>query len=111
MDEEGDRGMVTLFGGIVALVLGFIGLIVWWPEFVDLLLAGIPLVLLLGGALATYLGIEEWKDKQSMAAQSAPSFPDAEAERYKAEAEKYKRELEEMKKSPPEEKPAEESGE
>ncbi len=34
-----------------------------WHHFFDLLAGGIPFLLLLGGALAVYLGFEETKDK------------------------------------------------
>jgi hypothetical protein len=57
--------MMALAGGLVALILGIIGIIAWWPYFVKALAAGIPVVLLLGGALATYLGIEELKDRKA----------------------------------------------
>lgn len=90
--------MVTLVGGIIALILGLLGLVYWWEPFIIILQAGIPLILILGGALATYLGIEEWKDSQSLADTGAYN-PDPEAERYKAEAEKYKAELEALKKT------------
>jgi hypothetical protein len=86
--------MVTLVGGIVALVLGFLGLVYWWSAMVIVLKAGIPLVLLVGGALATYLGIEEWKESQAGDQTDDVSFRDSEVERYRAEAEKLKRELE-----------------
>ncbi|MBF0528480.1 MAG: hypothetical protein HQK55_04250 [Deltaproteobacteria bacterium] len=92
--------MMTLVGGIVALILGVIGLFVWWDPFLRLLQAGIPLVLILGGALATYLGIEEWKDSKSLA-EPGLRAPDPEVERYKAEAEKYKSELEALKGAQP----------
>lgn len=88
--------MMTLVGGVVALILGLLGLLVWWDPFVKLLQAGIPLILILGGALATYLGVEEWKDSQSLS-EAAGRGPDPEVERYKAEAEKYKSELEALK--------------
>ncbi|MEW6266546.1 MAG: hypothetical protein AB1641_26040 [Thermodesulfobacteriota bacterium] len=91
--------MVTLVGGIIALILGLLGLVYWWDQFVIVLRAGIPLVLILGGALATYLGIEEWKDSQALS-ESGTYTPDPEVERYKAEAEKYKAELEAMKGKP-----------
>ena len=58
--------MAALAGGVVSLVLGIILIIVWWPYFVKALMAGIPLVLILGGALAAYLGFEEVKDKRSV---------------------------------------------
>ena len=89
--------MTTLVGGVIALVLGLLGLVYWWDQFIIILQAGIPLVLVLGGALAVYLGVEEWKDAQSAAESGAFNAMDAEAERYRAEAEKYKAELEAMK--------------
>lgn len=96
--------MSALIGGIVAMVLGLIGLIVWWEHFIQALLAIIPLMLIVGGALATYLGIEEWKDTTSQtenfgAAPSDGSGESGEAEKYKAEAEKYKSELDSIKKA------------
>ncbi|MGD8228880.1 MAG: hypothetical protein PVI20_13940 [Desulfobacteraceae bacterium] len=57
--------MMALAGGLIALILGIIGIIAWWPYFVKALAAGIPVVLLLGGALATYLGIEELRDRKA----------------------------------------------
>ena len=56
---------MALAGGLIALILGIIGIITWWPYFVKALAAGIPVALLLGGALATYLGIEEIKDRKA----------------------------------------------
>ena len=57
--------MMALAGGLIALVLGIIGIIAWWGFFIKALMAGIPIMLILGGALATYLGIEEIKDKKA----------------------------------------------
>lgn len=88
--------MVTLVGGIIALILGLLGLAYWWDPFIIVLQAAIPIILILGGALATYLGMEEWKDSQAMS-EPASYGPDPEAERYKAEAEKYRSELEALK--------------
>jgi len=93
--------MTALIGGIVALVLGIIGIIVWWKYFLILLGGGIPLVLILGGALATYLGVEEYKDKLERGKMEeepiAPS-PPADSDTYKKESEKYKEEVESLKK-------------
>jgi flagellar biosynthesis component FlhA len=55
--------MQVLIGGAVAAVLGLIGLIIWWKEFLMLLMGGIPIALLLGGALAIYVGYDEMKDQ------------------------------------------------
>ncbi len=54
--------MKTLIGGAVAAVLGLIGLSVWWKPFFQLLAGSIPVILLLGGGLALYLGFDELKD-------------------------------------------------
>lgn len=56
---------MALAGGLIALILGIIGIIIWWGYFVKALAAGVPVVLLLGGALATYLGIEEIRDRRA----------------------------------------------
>jgi uncharacterized membrane protein YqjE len=57
--------MMALAGGLIALVLGIIGLFVWWGYFLKALMAGLPAMFILGGALATYLGIEEIRDKRA----------------------------------------------
>jgi uncharacterized membrane protein YqjE len=90
--------MTALAGGLVALILGIIGIVVWWTYFLKALMAGIPVMLLLGGALATYLGIEEMKDKKA-----AESF-DTEKDDLKREVDTLKQELKDLKqedKTPP----------
>lgn len=77
--------MMALAGGVVALVLGIIGIFIWWPYFIKALMAGVPVMLILGGALAAYLGIEEIKDKKA-------------AERFESEKDDLKREVENLKK-------------
>jgi hypothetical protein len=85
--------MVALIGGLAALLLGIIGIIGWWEEFLWLLKGVIPLVLLLGGALATYLGLEEMKDKRRAEEEQtqAPYQPQGE------DVDKYKEEVAELK--------------
>lgn len=83
--------MAALGGGLVALVLGIIGIIVWWGFFVKALLAAVPAMLILGGALAAYLGFEELKDKKN-----APEAFDDTAS-LKSEVENLKNEVREMK--------------
>jgi len=55
--------MVVFAVGLAVLVLGVVGIIVWGNEFVYILKGTIPAMLILGGALAAYLGFEEIKDK------------------------------------------------
>jgi hypothetical protein len=94
--------MTALVGGLVAVALGLIGLGVWWRDFLTLILGGVPLLLLLGGALAVYLGFEETKDKFFKKAETPayepPKMAEAEVEQYKSEVERLKKEVEDLKK-------------
>ena len=54
--------MKTLIGGAIAVVIGIIGVLVWWKSFFAILAGFIPVMLLLGGGLAIYLGFDELKD-------------------------------------------------
>lgn len=84
--------MTALFGGIVALVLGVVLLLEWWESFLHILQGSIPVLLLAGGALATYLGVEELREKLEVAPGAERTSPE-EAERYRKEAERYRQEL------------------
>jgi len=54
--------MKTLIGGAVAVLLGIIGISIWFGAFLQILAGAIPPILLLGGGLALYLGFDELKD-------------------------------------------------
>src|SRR5665647_2932502 len=75
----------------------------WWKHFLALLAGGLPLILLLGGALAVYLGFEETKDKffkkPETPAYEPPKMAEAEVEKYKAEVDRLKSEIEDLKNS------------
>jgi hypothetical protein len=91
--------MKTLIGGAVAAVLGLIGMSVWWKPFLQLLAGAIPVMLLLGGGLALYLGFDELKDtwkKEDAPGVDTTSTSD-EAEKYKKEVEDLKKEIESLK--------------
>ncbi len=101
--------MQVLIGGVVAAVLGFVGLIAWWKQFLLILMGGIPIALLLGGALAIYVGYDEIKDqmrekkekeKKDEEKEDELSKAKNELEKAKAEAEKYKAEAEKVKEKP-----------
>ena len=89
--------MKTLIGGAVASVLGLIGLSVWFGAFLQLLAGAIPVMLLLGGGLALYLGFDElkdtWKKEDTM---DAPG-PSDDSEQYKQEIDDLKKEIETLK--------------
>jgi hypothetical protein len=90
--------MKTLIGGAVAAVLGLIGLTVWFSEFLQLLAGAIPVMLLLGGGLALYLGFDEMKDSWKKEDTSADVGPaDTDAEKYKSEIDELKKEIESLK--------------
>jgi uncharacterized membrane protein YqjE len=93
--------MAALAGGLVALILGVIGIIIWWGYFLKALLAAVPAMLILGGALAVYLGVEEIRDKRR-----ADSFNDT-TSNLKSEVETLKEEIKELKKDKEEEKQSE----
>lgn len=94
--------MKVLIGGAIAAVLGLIGLGIWWKEFFVLIAGGIPIILLLGGALAIYVGFDEMKDQMKLKEEETASTVDLDAakeelQKAKAEAERYKAELEKAK--------------
>ena len=90
--------MKTLIGGAVAAVLGIIGLSIWFGEFLQLLAGAVPIMLLLGGGLAIYLGFDELKDswkKEETVVET--SFKTDEVEKYKNEIDELKKEIETLK--------------
>ena len=90
--------MAALFGGLVALILGIIGIVIFWGYFIKALAAGIPVLLILGGALATYLGIEEWKDRRSAEKFDEEPEKEPDTSKLKEEVENIKKEVEDLKK-------------
>jgi hypothetical protein len=93
--------MKTLIGGAIAAALGLIGLVIWWGQFLMVLAGIIPAMLLLGGALAIYLGFDELKDsfKEDETVESPPADSGSEeVEKYKKEIDDLKEEIETLKK-------------
>ena len=90
--------MKTLIGGAVAAVLGLIGMSIWFKDFLQLLAGAIPVMLLLGGGLALYLGFDELKDtwKKEDTTVEVSTKPD-ESEKYEKEIEELKEEIETLK--------------
>lgn len=92
--------MPLLFGGAVAAVLGLIGLISWWSHFIELIKGGLPLILLLGGILAMYIGFDDIQEKLNEERQRQDEKLEKakeEIEMVKAQAEQYKEELDKLK--------------
>ena len=91
--------MKTLIGGAVAAALGLVGLVIWWGQFLMVLAGIVPAMLLLGGALAIYLGFDELKDtwKEAETPVSDPE-PSEDVEKYKKEIDELKDEIETLKK-------------
>lgn len=54
--------LTSIVGGAIAIVLGLLGLINWWGDFVTILKGGIPILLLLGGIISLVAGISEMKE-------------------------------------------------
>ena len=91
--------MKTLIGGAIAAVLGLIGIVAWFPQFLTVIAGTIPVMLLLGGALAIYLGVDELKDTWKEAETPVPdSGSSEEVEKYKKEISDLKEEIESLKK-------------
>ena len=91
--------MKTLIGGAVAAVLGLIGIVAWFPQFLTVVAGTIPIMLLLGGALAIYLGVDELKDTWTDAETTGSGDePTEEVEKYKQEISELKDEIESLKK-------------
>ncbi len=91
--------MKTLIGGAVAALLGLIGIVAWFPQFLTVIAGTIPVMLLLGGALAIYLGVDELKDtwKQDESAET-DAADDEDVEKYKQEISELKEEIDTLKK-------------
>ena len=55
--------MKVFVGGVATAVLGLLGIIIWHHAVFKIILSVTPLILLLGGLMAAYLGYDEAKDK------------------------------------------------
>lgn len=90
--------MKVFLGGVVAAFFGVIGVLIFHKAFFNLLGGAIPLILLVGGIMAAYLGYDEVKDKLPLSKKKETAGPDASSEsRLKEEAEKYRQEVERLK--------------
>jgi TRAP-type C4-dicarboxylate transport system permease small subunit len=83
--------MMALALGLIAVVLGIVGIVVWWCPFLEILMGVIPVILILGGALATYFGIEQMVDKKTV------EVYDPIKKEFRREIDTLKQELEDLK--------------
>ncbi|HPD56052.1 MAG TPA: hypothetical protein P5294_02245 [Smithellaceae bacterium] len=94
--------MSLLIGGIISGIIGLVSLIFWWGDFMTIVKGAFPICLLLGGALAVYVGIDEMQEKineEKLSQEEKLEMARQEAEKAKAEAEKYREELNKLKKN------------
>jgi hypothetical protein len=90
--------MKTLIGGAVAAVLGLIGLSIWFTPFLQILAGSVPIMLLLGGGLALYLGFDEMKDTWKKGDTNADTTGKSDdSASYQQEIDKLKQEIETLK--------------
>lgn len=102
--------MSIFIGGCIALILGIVGIIIWWWHFLAILQGVIPIMLIFAGALAVYLSIDQvkaWKSARDKNNESAPvpatpaaaAEGDANVEALRKENEELKQKLEEQNKT------------
>ena len=92
--------MALVVGGGVSAVLGLIGFFVWWSDFLTIIKGGLPILLLAGGILAIYVGIDEAQDKlreERQRQEESLQKAREEIEAARAQAEQYKEALEKLK--------------
>ncbi len=98
--------MKVFVGGLASAFLGIIGILMFFKDFLHILAGALPLVLLLGGIMAAYLGYDEVKDqinipflkkKSGDAPEGTSSTGSEDISKYKEELQKYKEEVEKLK--------------
>jgi len=92
--------MLLLIGGIVSGILGVIGFSLWWDAFILILKGGVPIVLILGGILAIYVGLDAMQDRMREERQKQDEKLEQareEIERVKVQSQQYREEIEKLK--------------
>ena len=92
--------MPMIIGGAIAVVLGIIGLIEWRGELFIIIQGAIPVLLVLGGVLALYVGYDDFQEKLKEEKQKQDEKLEQareEIEMIRAKAELYKEELDRLK--------------
>jgi hypothetical protein len=94
--------MSLLIGGAISAIFGLISLIYFRSDFMTIIKGALPLFLLMGGALAVYVGIDEIQEKEREERQRQEEKLEQaqkEIEAVRAQAELYKEELNKLKES------------
>jgi small neutral amino acid transporter SnatA (MarC family) len=94
--------MSLLFGGIISAIFGLISLIFFWSDFMTIFRGSLPAFLILGGALAIYVGIDELQEKSREERQRQEEKLEKaqrEIDAIRAQADSYKEELDKLKES------------
>jgi arginine exporter protein ArgO len=92
--------MSLFIGGIVSVIFGVIGFSLWWSDFVVILRGGIPILLILGGVLAVYIGLDAMQDRMREERQKQEEKLEKareEIELVKAQSEQYREEINRLK--------------
>lgn len=94
--------MSLLIGGVISAIFGLVSLIFFWSDFMTIIRGAFPLFLLLGGALAVYVGIDEMQERnreEKQLQEDRLEKAQQEIEAIKAQAASYKEELDKLKES------------
>jgi cell shape-determining protein MreC len=92
--------MSLLIGGVISAIFGLVSLIFCWSDFITLVKGAFPIFLLLGGALAIYVGLDELQEKireERQRQEKKLEKAQEEIELIKAQAEQYREELNRLK--------------
>jgi Tfp pilus assembly protein PilO len=89
--------MIPFIGGVIACVLGIIGLVVWWEPFITMFKAMLPIIFILGGAVAAYIGSQEVKDKIKAHREACRQPLNSEGEEQPQDLERYRNEVNQLK--------------
>ena len=54
---------ISVVGGVIAILLGILGIFGWWGHLIAVIQGILPILLIFGGCIALFLGISEVKDE------------------------------------------------
>jgi hypothetical protein len=90
--------MVSLIAGVVAVVLGIVGIVGWWWQFLLVLKGTLPALFILCGAVAIAAGFGTVKDKMKCSAKKEEAKEEKPEEKAAEVKEEVKAEIKEEKK-------------